>query len=173
MIHPIHEDCWIMPLAMRAHVSPYRPPNTTYLAHLQLALPWMDLPSHLRLRETCAFYGKEVPSAATTLVVTSCLSGRRCLETIFFESPIFSVTMDFAHPEFFAPLRLRTTREQVEAADRTIAPLLKHYRSAELRVNNMLSGIHFSDTLHALEDNLASIRENLHVLQLGLITQGP
>lgn len=125
------------------------------------------------MRETCLFYSKQVSSLATTLTLRNCRSARRCLETVFRDSHIQVIAADFSYQPSSHRRRLLNGLIEPDIGDGTLAPLLKHYRPREFRVTNMVSGVHFSDTLHALEANLASARENLRVLQLGLVTGGP
>lgn len=60
-----------------------------------------------------------------------------------------------------------------QSEDPTLAPLVSYYKPTEFRVTGMISGLHFSDALHALEVNQALCCENLRVLHLGLVAGGP
>lgn len=154
------------------------PPSTQRLQH---ALQWLDLRSHLRLREANSVSRKEVPRWTTTLVTRGCNAAQRCHDKILTGGKTFirSITVDLspkpsssASSSFSYPTSLRNVCLDISAGH-TLPLLVREHRPAEFRVHNMVHGGEFSGALLALEENLAPVRRDLRVLQLGLSTGGP
>lgn len=142
--------------------------------YLQHTLQWLDLGAHLCLRETCRLYRTEIPRHTRTLVLASSQSARRCLQTVFCDSRVTGVTANLSGQAVsdYSCARKGNVERALEA-EGVFALLLKRYRPAEFRVNNMVSGAQFSEVLRALEENRFSARKCFRVLQLGLATGGP
>ncbi|CAM9400662.1 unnamed protein product [Scytosiphon promiscuus] len=162
-------------------------------------LRWLDLASHLRLREASPFDRDETPRRTTTLVARDCEQARRCQEKIFTrdkKTRLQSITLDLAAPNTSrSGCGSRRTSDGVPstqhlssynsyfssfldessgAVRRVVLPfLVREHRPTELRFKNMVRGGEFSDALLSLEDNLHQIRRELRVLDLGLATGGP
>lgn len=67
----------------------------------QHVLQWLDLASHLRLREASRFDRDETPRRTTTLAARDCAQARRCQEKIFTpdkNTRLHSITLDIAAP---------------------------------------------------------------------------
>lgn len=95
------------PLLVRTHddtanSTQSRPPPPAAPTHqTQHVLQWLDLASHLRLREASRFDRDETPRRTTTLAARDCEQARRCQEKIFTadkNTRLHSITLDIAAP---------------------------------------------------------------------------
>lgn len=160
--------------------SPLSPHNPFFF--IQYILQWLDLPSHLRLREASLFYRDDVPRQTTTLVARGCDSAQRCHDKIFTpeRTLIHSITVNLAprppSSSFSFPCSSSSCGGYPRldiSARHTLTLLVREHGPAEFKVNNIERGGDFSGALLALEDNIDSARRNLCVLQLGLAIGAP
>ncbi|CAN0110205.1 unnamed protein product [Ectocarpus fasciculatus] len=157
-------------------------------------LQWLDLASHLRLREASTFDRDETPRRTTTLIARGSEQARRCQLHIFTpdkKTRLHSITLDVTAPSSgssssscgMAPTQHLSSfntsfssflDESSCATRRTSLPfLVREHRPAEIRFKNMVRGGEFSDALLSLELNISQVRESLCVLDVGLTAGGP
>ncbi|CAN0058199.1 unnamed protein product, partial [Discosporangium mesarthrocarpum] len=165
---------------------------------IQHVLQWLDLASHLRLRESSVYFKDEVPRLTTTLVIPGVHGAVRYHSGVFRFSPIRHLTLDFAQDGTRWGTRGPSTwflrandddedggGESREGTSRrhdyrrpsdlheTLGCALRQYRPLDLRVLNMTHGRQFSDALSALEEQPGYVSENLCELDLRMAVGGP
>ncbi|CAM9561460.1 unnamed protein product [Ectocarpus sp. 6 AP-2014] len=158
-------------------------------------LQWLDLASHLRLREASTFDRDETPRRTTTLAARGSEQARRCQLVIFTpdkKTRLHSITLDVTAPSSssssssscgMAPTQhlssfnssFSSFLDEASCATRrkSLPLLIREHRPAEIRFKNMVRGREFSEALRSLELNIDQVRESLCVLDFGLTAGGP